>query len=131
MGLITLGFVAFLFVALFWVAWAVMWLVVALFWLAWPLTLLFLAAIAWRAQSRYWSRSDARASAGPSVAPGQSGNRAFDEYREETLRHLDEEREKFGAFLERLRKSKDREAFDSYMAERRGRPSSGAQGLIA
>jgi hypothetical protein len=51
-----------------------------------------------------------------------SGNRAFDEYRAETLRRLEEEQKEFGAFLERLRFAKDKAEFDAFMAERRGRP---------
>src|SRR5262245_28885367 len=36
-----------------------------------------------------------------------SGNRAFDEYREETLRRLEEEERQFKDFLDRLRQAKD------------------------
>jgi hypothetical protein len=50
-----------------------------------------------------------------------SGNRAFDEYRAETLRRLEEEQKEFGAFLERLRFAKDKAEFDAFMAERRQR----------
>lgn len=132
MALVVLGFLAFVLVTLFWVAWVAMWLVVALFWLAWPITLLILAALAWRAQSRWYGAQIPRQARGEQKAPVQhSGNRAFDEYRDETLSRLDEERHQFGAFLERLRKSKDREAFDSYMAQRRRRSEVGASGLIA
>ena len=51
-----------------------------------------------------------------------SGNRAFDEYKAETLRRMEEEQKDFGAFLERLRFAKDKSEFDQFMAERRGRP---------
>ncbi len=54
--------------------------------------------------------------------PPSSGNWAFDEYRAETLRRLEEEQREFGAFLERLRVAKDKAEFDQFMAERRGRP---------
>lgn len=50
-----------------------------------------------------------------------SGNRAFDEYREETLRRLEEEQREFKSFLERLRMAKDKAEFDQFMAERRNR----------
>ncbi|HVH81773.1 MAG TPA: DUF2852 domain-containing protein, partial [Stellaceae bacterium] len=53
--------------------------------------------------------------AGPS-----SGNRAFDEYRTETLRRLEEEEREFREFLDRLRHAKDKAEFDQFMAERRG-----------
>ena len=51
-----------------------------------------------------------------------SGNVAFDEYREETLRKLDEEQREFRDFLDRLRAAKDRSEFDQFMNERRNRP---------
>ena len=52
-----------------------------------------------------------------------SGNRAFDEYRTETLRRLEEEQREFRDFLERLRFAKDKTEFDQFMAERRDRPA--------
>src|SRR5580704_13308845 len=51
-----------------------------------------------------------------------SGNRAFDEYRMETLRRLEEEQKEFREFLDRLRHAKDKGEFDQFMAERRNRP---------
>jgi hypothetical protein len=51
-----------------------------------------------------------------------TGNRAFDEYREETLRRLEEEQREFMEFLDRLRHAKDKAEFDQFMAERRYRP---------
>jgi hypothetical protein len=56
--------------------------------------------------------------------PRSSGNRAFDEYRTETLRRLEDEQREFKEFLERLRFAKDRAEFDQFMAERRNRPES-------
>ena len=50
-----------------------------------------------------------------------SGNRAFDEYREETLKRLEEEQREFVDFLERLRLAKDKAEFEQFLAERRGR----------
>ena len=47
-----------------------------------------------------------------------SGNRAFDEYRAETLRRLEEEQREFMEFLNRLRHAKDKAEFDQFMAER-------------
>ena len=55
---------------------------------------------------------------------GSSGNRAFDEYRMETLRRLEEEQKEFKEFLERLRHAKDKEEFDAFMAQHRPRPAS-------
>ncbi|HWL03746.1 MAG TPA: DUF2852 domain-containing protein [Xanthobacteraceae bacterium] len=48
-----------------------------------------------------------------------SGNSAFDEYRTETLRRLEEEQREFKEFLERLRFAKDKTEFDQFMAQRR------------
>lgn len=59
--------------------------------------------------------------AGASYAP--SGNRAFDEYREETLKRLEEEGREFRDFLERLRLAKDRAEFDQFMTDRKSRPA--------
>ena len=53
---------------------------------------------------------------------GASGNVAFDEYREETLRKLDEEQQAFHDYLDKLRSAKDRAEFDQFMNERRNRP---------
>ncbi len=50
-----------------------------------------------------------------------SGNAAFDEYRAETLRRLEDEQREFQEFLARLREAKDKAEFDQFMAERRGR----------
>ena len=52
-----------------------------------------------------------------------SGNRAFDEYRMETLRRLEEEQTEFKEFLDRLRHAKDKEEFDQFMAQHRPRPT--------
>jgi hypothetical protein len=54
-----------------------------------------------------------------------SGNVAFDEYRGDTLRRLEEEQREFREFLERLRKAKDKDEFDQFMADRRSRPTGG------
>jgi hypothetical protein len=51
-----------------------------------------------------------------------SGNRAFDDYRAETLKRLEDEQREFKEFLERLRVAKDRAEFDQFMAARRERP---------
>jgi hypothetical protein len=51
-----------------------------------------------------------------------SGNLAFDDYRAETLRRLEDEQRQFKDFLERLRFAKDKTEFDAFMAERRNRP---------
>jgi hypothetical protein len=54
--------------------------------------------------------------------PRSSGNHAFDEYRAETLKRLEDEQREFHEFLDRLRFAKDKTEFDQFMAERRNRP---------
>jgi hypothetical protein len=63
-----------------------------------------------------------------------SGNAAFDEWRTAELARLDEERRKldaaqkeFAEYVDAIRRAKDREEFDRFMAERRSRPASGEQ----
>lgn len=67
---------------------------------------------------RFRSRMEGRGPYGRS-----SGNRAFDEYRAETLRRLEDEQTEFKDFLNRLRHAKDKAEFDQFMAERRNRPN--------
>ncbi len=72
----------------------------------------------WQAEG---GRSGFRRPAG--FAP--SGNRAFDEYREEMLTRLEQEAQEFKSFLDRLRHAKDKAEFDQFMADRRNRPADG------
>jgi hypothetical protein len=51
-----------------------------------------------------------------------SGNRAFDEYKAETLKRLEEEQREFREFLARLRFARDRAEVEQFIAERRNRP---------
>jgi hypothetical protein len=51
------------------------------------------------------------------------GHSAFEEYREEALRRLDDEQSEFQEFISHLRKAKDKAEFDQFVAERRNRPS--------
>lgn len=111
------------------------------FMLWWPLGLVVLGYIAWgeyfggsaeKAQ-RYMERgrSFARNCRGPHARWNQggfsSGNAAFDDYREEQLRRLEEERRRldeeihaFHEYMANLRKAKDREEFDRFMRDRNG-----------
>ncbi|MFL5280714.1 MAG: DUF2852 domain-containing protein [Rhodopila sp.] len=77
---------------------------------------------AWQSQSggQLW---DWRAWTGGTPGTGSSsGNHAFDEYKAETLRRLEEEQKDFAAFLERLRFARDKAEFDQFMADRRNAP---------
>ena len=73
----------------------------------------------WRARREDWRDWKRRHRWGRASS---SGNVAFDEYREETLRKLDEEQREFRDYLDKLRSAKDRAEFDQFMAERRNRP---------
>lgn len=48
-----------------------------------------------------------------------SGNTAFDAYKADTLRRLEEEQASFEAFLKRLRDSRDKAEFDAFLDEQR------------
>ncbi|MEL6583330.1 MAG: DUF2852 domain-containing protein [Pseudomonadota bacterium] len=87
----------------------------------WPIGLAILLYALWSnkmsrrsCRTRSWSR-DSR------FAP--TGNVAFDAYREETLKRLEDEQAAFQAFLEKLRKAKDQAEFDQFMDDRRRRPA--------
>jgi hypothetical protein len=101
----------------------------------WPLGLVVLGYLVgsgrmarWRGcGARHWQqRSHSNPSGWWSERSASSGNRAFDEYRAETLRRLEEEQREFKEFLDRLRHAKDKAEFDQFMAERGHRPQSEA-----
>lgn len=107
-------------------------LMVISFILFWPVGLAVLAFLIWSGRMGCWkngrgagrwqhefkSRMQERWYGG---RRGSSGNWAFDEYRAETLKRLEEEQEEFRQFLERLRHAKDKAEFDEFMADRRRR----------
>ena len=71
-----------------------------------------------------------KASSGYSFAG--SGNAAFDEYKREQLKRLDEERRKleeeqhaFRDFVEKVRRAKDQDEFNRFMSERRSMTEQG------
>ena len=89
----------------------------------WPVGLALLAYMIW--SKRMFSKScrhSSRRSHGMTRqgfhAMKPSGNSAFDAYKAETLRRLEEEQDSFEAFLERLREAKDKSEFDQFMEER-------------
>ena len=47
-----------------------------------------------------------------------SGNTAFDAYKADTLKRLQDEQDAFAEFLNRLRDAKDKAEFDQFMADR-------------
>ncbi len=56
-----------------------------------------------------------------------TGNTAFDAYREETLKRLEDEQSAFQSFLGNLRAAKDRAEFDEFMNKRKNDNDSGDQ----
>ena len=116
-------------------------LTVVSFILFWPLGLVLLGYLigsgrmgCWAHNGNRWQRRMERmqrrmermqsaASRWSSNGPGaSSGNWAFDEYRADMLRRLEEEQREFKEFLDRLRHAKDKAEFDQFMAERSRRP---------
>ena len=93
-------------------------LMVASFILFWPLGLGLLAYMIWsgrmRCEPNRWGSWKSRHG-----VMGSTGNRAFDDYREETLKRLEEEAREFKSFVEKLRFAKDKEEFDRFMSDRR------------
>jgi len=78
-----------------------------------------------------WRCGGAMRSASRFYTPS-TGNAAFDEWRTAELARLDEERRKlddaqreFAEYVDAIRRAKDREEFERFMAERRARPSNG------
>jgi hypothetical protein len=109
------------------------------FWLWWPAGLAILTFLvlsgrfrAMRCGGGRWHNMEHQAGAWPSwtgcgkgggFRAKPSGNKAFDDYRAETLRRLEEEQKEFQDYLERLRQARDKAEFDQFMNERRNRPA--------
>lgn len=89
----------------------------------WPFGLAVLGYLIWSGRMGCWKRSRGQWWHGEKRS--STGNSAFDEYRTETLKRLEEEQQEFVGFLERLRKAKDKAEFDQFMAEQRGRRPDG------
>ena len=99
----------------------------------WPVGLGILAYLIWSGRMSCWRhggagrwheqrdrmRDEARRWWHGERRPPTSGSRAFDEYREDTLRRLEDEQKEFRDFLDRLRHAKDKAEFDQFMADRR------------
>jgi hypothetical protein len=110
-------------------------LTVLAFIIFWPFGLVLLAYLIWSGRMGCWrgcgpgrwyeTKQTREQRRGRYWKGDSSGNAAFDEYREETIRRLQEEQNEFESFLERLRHAKDKAEFDQFMNERRGRAASG------
>ena len=94
--------------------------------LFWPLGLAILGYTLWSGRMGCWSKR--RKHTHSSRRSGATGNTAFDDYREETLRRLEEEQSEFQDFLDRLRRAKDKAELDEFLAQRRrGQTETGPQ----
>ncbi len=104
--------------------------------LFWPAGLAILAYLIWSGRMSCWkhggpgrwhySRKRRRKNRGDheeqAYHGASSGNSAFDAYREETLKRLEDEQNEFEGFLEQLRHAKDKAEFDQFMDDRKNRP---------
>ncbi len=85
--------------------------------LFWPIGLALLAYMIWR-KRMFNGSCNARRHTAARHKFRTSGNSAFDIYKADTLRRLEEEQDAFEAFLQRLRDAKDKAEFDEFMADR-------------
>jgi hypothetical protein len=87
--------------------------------LFWPLGLALLAYMIW-SKRMFNTSCSSRRTARTLGHPGSrsSGNSAFDAYKADTLRRLEQEQDAFEAFLQRLREAKDKAEFDQFMEDR-------------
>ena len=88
---------------------------------AWPIGLAILGYMIWSGRMGCSRRKSWKRAMRP------TGNSAFDDYREETLRRLEDEQGAFEQFLDSLRRAKDKAEFDQFMDERRSGPAPAAQ----
>ncbi len=82
----------------------------------WPVGLAILAYMIW---SKRMFSSRCRHHIHSQRVPGLTGNAAFDAYRNETLKRLEDEHRAFLEYLEKLREAKDKAEFDQFVEERR------------
>jgi hypothetical protein len=100
----------------------------------WPIGLVILGYMIWSGRigrmgcghygqwSRWRSEEWGRGWQGRRYRRFDSGNTAFEEYKAETLKRLEDEQQEFMDFLQRLRHAKDKAEFDQFMTERRNPP---------
>ena len=99
-------------------------LMVLAFIFVWPVGLAILAYMIW--SKRMFSRHNCHARRQEFMARHRamheafrpSGNTAFDAYKTETLKRLEDEQQAFETFLQRLRDAKDKSEFDAFMDDR-------------
>ena len=84
----------------------------------WPVGLAILAYTIWSKRMFGCSQRSQRGFRTRQYA-APTGTTAFDAYREETLKRLEDEHGEFMDFLEKLREAKDKAEFDQFMEQRR------------
>jgi len=84
----------------------------------WPLGLALLAYMIWSKRMFKKSCRNRTNTRHLSTVMSSSGNSAFDSYKAETLRRLEDEQNSFETFLQRLREAKDKAEFDDFMSDR-------------
>ncbi len=82
----------------------------------WPVGLALLFYMIW--SNRMFTKKFKQPKIFSRNAYTSSGNTAFDAYKADTLRRLEEEQGNFEAFLERLREAKDQSEFDDFLDDR-------------
>ncbi|MEM9582081.1 MAG: DUF2852 domain-containing protein [Pseudomonadota bacterium] len=83
----------------------------------WPIGLFLLAYMIW-SKRMFNTSCSKRRTHNPAFGFKSSGNTAFDSYKADMLKRLEDEQHAFESFLERLREAKDKQEFDSFMEER-------------
>ena len=86
--------------------------------LFWPLGLAILAYMIW-SKRMFGACNHRRSRHVPAYRAESTGNAAFDAYRDETLKRLEDEHRAFLDFLQKLREARDKAEFDQFMEERR------------
>ncbi len=82
----------------------------------WPVGLAILFYMIWSkrmSRSFFCNRHSERR-----MTRNSTGNSAFDAYRDDTLKRLEDEQTAFQSFLQRLRDAKDKTEFDTFMDDR-------------
>jgi hypothetical protein len=83
----------------------------------WPVGLALLAYMTW-SKNMFSKSHNRRHHSHRNAMMTTSGNSAFDAYKADTLRRLEEEQNNFESFLTRLRDAKDKAEFDQFMDDR-------------
>ena len=87
--------------------------------LAWPVGLAILGYMIWSKRMFGTCTRRGRSRHVPAYRAESTGNAAFDAYRDETLKRLEDEHRAVLDFLQKLRDARDKAEFDQFMDERR------------